>query len=309
MSIHNVLHKLANANWNLLDPGSGVALSVDQTGIYNIVTGASGETNTLGAPLKEGVIIGLNLLTDGGGDRVITVSSAFDQHSSTTITLATAGDFVLLQSVKFGSGFRWRVLSRQLAADPSPSELDALDGLTATVTELNKLDDSAAILTQGSGIAGIETYASGVFREGDLIVTRILVDLTGLVVDDADLDIIGDDDAANCHFGQITAALNGTIVGGRMTCLEVPAGAGTVDDIDLYSATVGTGQEGVATGIASLEETALVTSGAAWTSGRTLGFTAVPAANEFLYLVAGAAGGDSSAFTAGKFLIELFGTP
>ena len=56
MSIHNVLHKLANANWNLLDPGSGVALSVDQTGIYNIVTGASGETNTLGAPLKEGVI-------------------------------------------------------------------------------------------------------------------------------------------------------------------------------------------------------------------------------------------------------------
>ena len=82
-----------------------------------------------------------------------------------------------------------------------------------------------------------------------------------------------------------------------------------MDDIDLYSATVGTGQEGVANGVASLTETALVTSGAAWTSGRTLGFTAVPAANEFLYLVAGAAGGDSSAFTAGKFLIELFGTP
>jgi hypothetical protein len=39
-----------------------------------------------------------------------------------------------------------------------------------------------------------------------------------------------------------------------------------------------------------------------------LGFTAVPAADEYLYLVAGTTGGDSSAFTAGKFLIELYGT-
>lgn len=180
--------------------------------------------------------------------------------------------------------------------------------VTATAAELNKLDDSAAVMTAGSGIAGIETYATGVFREGDVIYTRMVVDLTGLVVDNADLDIIGDDDAANCHFGQITAALNGTIVGGKMTCLEVPVGAGTVVDIDLYSATEGTGTEGVASGVGSLTETALVTSGASWTSGRTLGMTALPAANEYLYLAAGAAGGDSSAFTAGKFLIEFYGT-
>jgi hypothetical protein len=168
-------------------------------------------------------------------------------------------------------------------------------------------DKLEGMLTAGAGVAGIETYATGLFVNGGIITTRIVVDLTGLVVDDADLDIIGDDDAEDCHFGQITAALNGAIVGGRMVCLEVPAGAGTVVDVDLYAADEATGTEGVATGIATLTETALVTSGAAWTSGRTLGFTAVPAANQYLYLVAGAAGGDSSAFTAGKFLIELYG--
>lgn len=170
------------------------------------------------------------------------------------------------------------------------------------------LGTALAELTPGSGIAGIETYASKVYRNGGFIKTEIIVDLTDLVVDNADLDIIGDDDAANCHFGQITAAINGTIVAGRMTCLEVPAGAGTVVDVDLYSATEGTGTEGVASGVGSLTETALVTSGASWTSGRTLGMTALPAANEYLYLAAGAAGGDSSPFTAGKFLIEFWGT-
>lgn len=195
------------------------------------------------------------------------------------------------------------------AVTSTAAELNILDGVTSTAAELNKSDDSAVQMTAGAGIAGIDTYATGVFRNGNVVVTRMVLDLTDLVVDDADLDIIGDDDAASANFGQITSALNGTIVAIRMTCLEVPAGAGTVVDIDLYSATEGTGTEGVATGIAALTETALITSGASWTSGRVLGSTAVPAAAQYLYLVAGAAGGDSSAFTAGKFLIELYGTP
>lgn len=179
-----------------------------------------------------------------------------------------------------------------------------IDGteVTASAAELNKLEDSASIMIAGSGVAAAETYASGVFLNGDLIVTRIVVDLTGLVGSATDLDIIGDTGgAANAHFGQITAALNGTIVGGQVTCLEVPAGG--ADDIDFYSATVGTGaQDG---GIAALTETALVTSGAAWTSGAVKGMTTVPPANDYLYIVNGEAAGGT--FTAGKFLIELFG--
>lgn len=175
-------------------------------------------------------------------------------------------------------------------------------GVNSTAAELNKLDDSVTVLTKGAGVSAAETYAVGYLRNGTLVTTRILVDLTGLVGSGTDLDIIGNTGgAASAHWGQITTALNGTMVGGRVTCLEVPAGG--TDDIDFYSATVSTGaQDG---GIAALTETALVTSGGAWTSGASKGMTNLPPANDYLYIVNGAAAGGT--FTAGKFLIELYG--
>jgi hypothetical protein len=185
----------------------------------------------------------------------------------------------------------------------STAELKLADvAITATAAEINKLDDSAAVMTPGAGVSAAETYASGVFLNGDLRTTRILIDLTGLVGSATDLDIIGNTGgAASAHIGQVTAALNGTIVGGRVTCLELPAGG--ADDIDFYAATVGTGaQDGLVT---DLTETVLVTSGAAWASGTTKGMTGVPAANSYLYVCNGEAAGGT--FTAGKFLIELFG--
>ncbi len=161
-------------------------------------------------------------------------------------------------------------------------------------------------LATGPG-AGITDAADarakwGVQRIGDIIRTSLIIDLTGLKSATTDLDIIGEavtgDDAS---LGQIKAIENGTILAGRMTCLELPA---SLTDIDLYSATVSTGEHEV--GIATLVETALVTAGGAWVNGMTKGFTVVPAADEYLYLVNGAAD-TADDFTAGKFLIELFG--
>lgn len=160
----------------------------------------------------------------------------------------------------------------------------------------------AGVATKGSGVSAMERHVSGVFKAGDLIVTRIVIDLTGLVGSATDTDIIGNTGgAANAHLGRVTAAINGTIIGGQATCLEVPAG-GTAD-IDLYSATEGTGaQDALITG---LTERVLITAGGAWTSGLTRGMTGLPAADEYLYACNGAAAGGT--FTAGKFLIELFG--
>lgn len=176
--------------------------------------------------------------------------------------------------------------------------------VTATAAEINKLTDSAAMLTAGAGVSAMETYKTGVFRNGNLIVTRILLDLTGLVGSATDLDIIGNTGgAASANLGRITTALNGVIAGGRVTCLEVPAGGAT--DIDFYSANESTGaQDG---GIAALTETVLVTSGGAWASGTVKGMTGLPPANDYLYVVNGAAAAGGT-FSAGKFLIELFGT-
>jgi hypothetical protein len=179
-------------------------------------------------------------------------------------------------------------------------------GMTSTAAELNKLDDSLAsnLLTRGAGVDTAETYASGIFRNGTLITTRILVDLSTLIGSATDLDIIGESAAASCHWGQITAAKSGTPIGGRVTCLEVPAGGTT--DIDFYSSTVSTGtQDVIITDAALGTETALVTSGGAWTSGVSKGMTALPTADDYLYIVNGAASGGT--FTAGKFLIELYG--
>jgi len=157
--------------------------------------------------------------------------------------------------------------------------------------------------TPGAGFSGGTgtVIKSSVIRVGGIITTRFLIDLTGLASSTTDLDIIGTGSSA-AYFGQITAARNGTILSGAMTCLEVPVGG--ADDVDLYSATEATGVFDA--GIGTLAETALVTAAGAWTLGLTKGLSAVPAANEYLYLCGGEAG-TAAAYTAGKFLIELQG--
>jgi hypothetical protein len=150
MSEHNFLKEFGNADWHIPDPGTAKALPPSRTGIVNIVTGASGQTNTLAAPVKEGLILGLNLLTDGGGDRVITVASAYDAAGRTTITLATAGDYIVLMSYKFGSVFRWRVLTEQLAANASQAEVNAAADATGRVVNVTNAT-TYAVLAADSG--------------------------------------------------------------------------------------------------------------------------------------------------------------
>lgn len=183
----------------------------------------------------------------------------------------------------------------------------SLAGLTATAAELNRLDDSLATntLARGAGVDTAESYAAGIDRAGSLVVTRIVLDLTGMVGSATDLAVIGESAAASCHWGQITTAKSGTIVGGQITCLEVPLGG--ADDIDFYSSNVSTGtQDVIITDAALGTETALVTSGAAWASGTVKGMTGLPTADDYLYIVNGEAAA-AGTYTAGKFLIELYG--
>ena len=151
-------------------------------------------------------------------------------------------------------------------------------------------------ITDGTGTI----YRSSITEEGGIIKTTILIDLTGCSSATSDLDIIGIG-TEDANLGQITAAKNGTILAGSMKCLELPS---SLTDIDLYSATVGTGA--FEDGIAALTETALLTKGGAWAAMAEDDLTALPAADGFLYLVNGAAD-TADVFTAGKFLLELWG--
>lgn len=181
---------------------------------------------------------------------------------------------------------------RELFLNNSEYMRDLID----TVVNNRLLTEAGAGITDGVGTI----YRSGVSRSGGIITTRILIDLTGLSSATTVLDIIGIG-TNPAHLGRIVAAENGTILSGTMTCLEAPL---SLTDIDLYSAPESTGVfEALVT---SLTQRALVTAGGAWTVGETQALTALPAANEYLYLANGVAD-TADPFTAGIFLIELDG--
>ena len=162
---------------------------------------------------------------------------------------------------------------------------------------------TTALMTAGTGITGGSgtLIKHSVVTVGNIIETTIVIDITGLSSNVAG-DIIGKEATANCHLGQVTAAVNGTILAASMTCLEVPGTGST--DIDVYSATVATGTEDAAIG--DLTETALLAHGGAWAATAIQGFTTVPPADGYLYLTNGGSTSDN-VYDAGKFVIKLYG--
>jgi len=155
--------------------------------------------------------------------------------------------------------------------------------------------------TAGVGITGTaDSYVTSVERVGTIIKTTILIEIDGLNSGGTAADIIGADGAGVAHLGQITAAVNGTIFAGKITCLETPTGGDP--DVDLYSATEATGVEDV--GIGTLTATQHINHGD-WAGGEQGNLTSFPAANKYLYLVAGDA--TDATYSAGILLIELWG--
>ena len=174
-------------------------------------------------------------------------------------------------------------------------------GGTLSVTGRSTLTGNTIATTAGTGITtGTGTvYQAGVIKIGEVFHTTILIDLTGLASSGSG-DIIGKDSTANSHIGQITAAVNGTVLGGKLTCLEAPAGGDP--DINLWYADEATGTEDAAvTGLTN--QVQICNSGdLALNSVVSL---ATVAADKYLYMATGAA--TNADYTAGKLLIEFWG--
>ena len=165
-------------------------------------------------------------------------------------------------------------------------------------------DQVLLAMTPGSGVAGTALAAGGnVVQLGPIFKTEMFIDLTGLKSGTTAGDIIGKAATANCHVGLITAAKNGTIVYGQITCLETPA---TGDpDVDFYGTVLeATGTQDVA--ISTLTDEALLLDHGDWTGAvaTPVALTALPGPG-YLYLVDG--GGTAAVYTAGQFLLELWG--
>jgi len=175
---------------------------------------------------------------------------------------------------------------------------------TITVTSGEKM------ATEATGSAGIEGTAavyvtqvtrlkSDVTTNVNIVKTTIMIDLTGLKDGGTAGDIIGKDGSGVAFIGKVTTANQGSVFGVTMTCVETPAGGST--DIDLFSATEGTGVNDTAIG--DLTETSIINAGAA--SAGTMVAGGDIAADQFLYLVSQGTG--DATYTAGRFIIEITG--
>ena len=175
---------------------------------------------------------------------------------------------------------------------------------TVTVTSGDKMATEA---TASAGIEGtaavyitqVNRLKSDVATNVNIVKTTIMIDLTGLKDGGTAGDIIGKDGSGVAFIGKVTTANQGTVFGVTMTCLETPAGGST--DIDLFSATEGTGVNDTAIG--DLTETQIINAGAA--SAGTVVAGGDIAADQFLYLVSQGTG--DATYTAGRFLIEITG--
>ena len=175
-------------------------------------------------------------------------------------------------------------------------------GGTLSVTGRSTLTGNTIATTAGTGITtGTGTvYAASVIKTGGIFHTKILIDLTGLASSGSG-DIIGKAATANSHIGQITAAVNGTVLGGKLTCLEAPAGGDP--DINLWYADEATGAEDAA--ITSLTNQTQMCDSGDLALNSVISIPTPPAADKYIYMVTGAA--TNADYTAGKILIEFFG--
>jgi len=162
-------------------------------------------------------------------------------------------------------------------------------------------------MSAGAGITtGVGTVIKyGVVRVGKIFTTQIYIDLTGLSSSAGVGDLIGKTGTTGVSIGKITTAVNGTIVAGTVTCLEVALGGDP--DVDIWTATdnVGVQDASVTTLTGQIQQT----NNGDYTLGMVGAFmsTVVPAPNSYLYLSHGT-GGHVGAYTAGKLLITLYGT-
>ena len=186
--------------------------------------------------------------------------------------------------------------------DNSTYATNASIGGTLVVTGITDLNGNT--MSAGTGITtGTGTvYAGSAVKVGGIYSTSILMDLTGLASSGSG-DIIGKAGTANSNIGQITAANNGTILTGQLSCYEAPAGGDP--DIDLWYADEATGTEDAA--ITGLSNQVQVMNNGDLTAASIDYFTAgvVPAADKYLYLVTGAA--TNADYTAGRILLEMWG--
>lgn len=281
---------------NLLNFGSGFKSEPD--GLIVLDKGTTVPTDA-----TAGYAIGcLFLHTDGGAGTALYIN----EGTANSCDFNAVAALTAAQEALLGATAGTATASKAVILD-SNAAISAVKTASLSVgVSGSELPVVLADMTPGTpGIAtGTNTICEHrVTKVGGLFKTEILIDLTGLNSGGTAGDIIGKDGGtANCHIGQILAAVNGTIIAGRITCHETPAGGDP--DVDFWgSITEATLAQDTAIAAAT-GESQLINHGD-WTAGESAVLTALPAANGYLYMACGDA--TDADYTAGIFVVELWG--
>ena len=163
-----------------------------------------------------------------------------------------------------------------------------------------------------TGTYSVDTGSVGMIN-GEVI-TTLFIDLGDSAATCASSTdkVIGKDSAiANASVTKITEAKNGVVYRAELICVETAAGTGNVTKhIDVYATTDDLTTDDAVTGdqllipAGALDKGDVVRS----TTGSAVSFHGM--ADHFVYLATGTApGGSGGTFTAGKFILRLFGAP
>tara|TARA_R100000995_G_scaffold82848_2_gene57448 strand:- start:587 stop:1999 length:1413 start_codon:yes stop_codon:yes gene_type:complete len=164
------------------------------------------------------------------------------------------------------------------------------------VTSLSGNSNGAA----GTGLtaASDTTCKASKVRMGDIIYTNIILDVHGQR-SDSNGAVIGTSANANpSYLTRISTSSNGTLLCGRVTCLEAPTA-----DLEFFTSTSLVGKEGdTASGLSAYDSLCVKSS---WAAGDIKEFdnTAIPADGEVIYME----GTATTDYGAGKFIIEMWG--
>lgn len=108
-SAHRIASDTYLASAETPDPGaSGTIIPTKSHSICPLVSAAA-ETRTLARPLRTGVVLYLQMRTDGG-NITVTVTGGYNEAGSTTLTFSDPGQMVGLISVDIGGTLTWRTI-------------------------------------------------------------------------------------------------------------------------------------------------------------------------------------------------------
>ena len=276
-----------------MSPGSGW----DSVGVYH------SSVEKVGALFKTTIYVDLTGAKSSTTD--LDVIGA-DKGADAIVNGAFTGD------TDWTKGATWNYGTNNMDADTGAgSVLSPAVALVAVVGKTYELTYTMSSFVGGTCVASFGGQSFTARGSDATFVERIVATSTADLnfTADAAADYTIDDvilkEVPLAHLGQITAAVNGAIFDAEVTWLETPTTG--ADDIDFYSATENSGAFDDP-GATDLTETSLYAKGSAAAGAREtpISLTALPAANEYLYLFGGEAG-TAGTYGAGILRLVLWG--